>query len=248
MSSTFGHEAVDGADEVESLKRRLAKAHRILTAGGMWPLTKGHVSARLPGGDRLLVLGHVHGEGRTLDTVGPADMSTVDLAGRLIEGHPHPVDERFIHTQVMTARPDVGSAVHCHCTYATALGIAGVHVLPVGNRGGIFAPQVPILEFDGQIDSPERGEMVREALGDGFALVLRNHGVVVASDTVEHACVVAFALEETARLQWIASQVGRPQPISNSEVRRVLTGVQREEYFEHVWQHYEAMDPRPETA
>lgn len=40
-----------------------------------------------------------------------------------------------------------------------------MHILPVGNRGGIFAPKVSILDFDGQIDTPERGEMVRQAIG-----------------------------------------------------------------------------------
>lgn len=37
--------------EITALRRRLARAHRILTAGGIWPLTKGHVSARIPGTD-----------------------------------------------------------------------------------------------------------------------------------------------------------------------------------------------------
>ena len=42
--------------EVLALRRRLAKAHRILTAGGIWPLTKGHVSARIPGLTKCLFL------------------------------------------------------------------------------------------------------------------------------------------------------------------------------------------------
>jgi ribulose-5-phosphate 4-epimerase/fuculose-1-phosphate aldolase len=231
------------ATELLDLKTRLAKVHRVLTAGGMWPLTKGHVSARIPGTDRVLILGHIHAEGRTLDTTTAEDLCTISIDGTPLEGRTDPVDERFLHTAILRARPDVNSIVHCHCTYATALGISDVNVIPVGNRGGIFAPQVPILKFDGQIDTPERGEMVREALGDGCAVVLKNHGVVAVGESVEHACVVAFALEETAHLQWIASLVGTPAKISSGEVRRVLTGKQREEYFDHVWQHYEAMDP-----
>ncbi|MFZ0066588.1 MAG: hypothetical protein WAK90_10490, partial [Pseudolabrys sp.] len=52
--------------EILALRRRLAKAHRILTAGGIWPITKGHVSARIPGTDKVLILGHIHSEGRSL--------------------------------------------------------------------------------------------------------------------------------------------------------------------------------------
>ena len=229
--------------ELLALRRRLAKVHRIMTAGGLWPLTKGHVSARVPGTDRALILGHIHSEGRALDNTDVDDIVTIDLEGRMIEGRIEPVDERFAHTEIMKARPDVTSVVHCHSTYATAFGIAGVNILPVGNRGAIFAPQVPILEFDRQIDTPERGRMVRDAIGDGYAVVLKNHGVVVAADSVENACIAAFALEETAQLQWLAASLGKVEKISTGEVRSVLTGARKEEFFSHVWGHYEAMDP-----
>jgi len=228
---------------VMALRRRLAKAHRILTAGGIWPLTKGHVSARIPGTDRVLILGHIHAEGRSLIDTDVDDIVTVDLEGRWLEGRIEPVDERFLHLEIMKARPDVTSVVHAHPTYATAFGIAGVNILPVGNRGAIFAPQVPILDFDRQIDTPERGRMVRDVIGDGYAAVLKNHGVAVCADSIENACIATFALEETAHLQWIAAQVGTVQKISTGEVRSVLTGARKEEFFSHVWGHYSRMDP-----
>ena len=140
--------------EILALRRRLAKAHRILTAGGIWPLTKGHASARIPGTDRVLILGHIHSEGRSLIDTDVDDIVTVDLEGNWLEGRIEPVDERFLHLEIMKARPDVTSVVHAHSTYATAFGIAGVNILPVGNRGAIFAPQVPILDFDRQLDTP----------------------------------------------------------------------------------------------
>ena len=127
---------------------------------------------------------------------------------------------------------------------ATAFGIAGVNILPVGNRGAIFAPKVPILEFDKQIDTPERGKMVAQAIGKGCAVILKNHGVVVTSDTIENVCIALFALEETAQLHWYAAQLGKVEPVSDSEVRSVMTGTRYDEFFAHVWGHYEAMDPR----
>lgn len=229
--------------DVLDLRRRLAKVHRILTAANMWPLTKGHASARIPGTDHVLVLGHIHATGRTLIDTDVDDLVTVDLDGNWLEGKIEPVDERFLHLEIMKARPDITSVVHTHSTYATAFGIAGVNIIPVGNRGGIFAPEVPILDFDRQIDTPERGRMVSDALGEGCAVVLKNHGVAACGDSIENACIAAFALEETAQLQWIASQVGKPQKISAGEVRSVLTGARKEEYYSHVWGHYARMDP-----
>jgi ribulose-5-phosphate 4-epimerase/fuculose-1-phosphate aldolase len=111
--------------------------------------------------------------------------------------------------------------------------MAGINILPVGNRGAIFVPQVAILDFDRQIDTPERGRMVRDANGDGYATVLKNHGVAVCADS-ENACIATFALEETAHLQWIAVRLGTVQKISTGEVRSVLTGARKEEFFSHV--------------
>jgi ribulose-5-phosphate 4-epimerase/fuculose-1-phosphate aldolase len=229
--------------QVLVLKKRLAKVHRIITAGGVWPLTKGHVSCRVPGTDHVLILGHIHSEGRNLANTDVDDIVTVDIEGNFIEGRIEAVDERYAHTEVYKTRPDVHAVVHAHPPIATAFGIAGVNILPVGNRGGIFAPHVPILSFDKQIDTPERGRMVAEAIGTGRAVVLKNHGVVVTSDTIENVCITIFALEETAELHWRAAQLGKVEPITNAEVRSVLTGARYEEYFSHVWGHYEALDP-----
>jgi ribulose-5-phosphate 4-epimerase/fuculose-1-phosphate aldolase len=85
--------------------------------------------------------------------------------------------------------------------------------------------------------------MVRDALGDSCALVLKNHGVAVCGDSIENACIATFALEETAQLHWIAAQIGPVQRISTGEVRSVLTGARKEEFFSHVWGHYARLDP-----
>ncbi|MGQ0751107.1 MAG: class II aldolase/adducin family protein [Betaproteobacteria bacterium] len=229
---------------VLALKKRLAKVHRIITAGGLWPITKGHVSCRVPETNHVLILGHIHADGRNLANTDVDDIVTIDIDGNFIEGRVEAVEERYAHTEVYKARPDVHAVIHAHPTMATAFGIAGVNILPVGNRGTIFAPHVPILDFDKQIDTPERGRMAAQALGKAPAVVLKNHGVVVASDTIENVCISLFALEETAQLHWYAAQLGKVEPISDGEVRRVMTGTRYEEYFSHVWGHYAALDPR----
>lgn len=229
---------------VLGLKKRLAKVHRIITAGGLWPVTKGHVSCRVPGTNHMLILGHIHADGRNLADVDVDDIVTTDLEGKFIEGRIDAVDERYAHTEVYRARPEVNAVIHAHPTMATAFGIAGVNILPVGNRGAIFAPHVPILDFDQQIDTPDRGRMAAEKMGKCPAVVLKNHGVVVCSDTIENVCITLFSLEETANLHWKAAQLGKVEPISNAEVRSVMTGTRYDEFFGHVWGHYEAMDPR----
>lgn len=232
------------SEDLRLLAERLAKVVRIIAAAGLWPLTKGHVSARLPDEDAMLILGHIHAEGRTLDTTEADDFVKVDFAGKKLEGRTDPPGEVYIHSEIYRARADVGAVVHAHLPIATAFGIAGRPILPVGNRGGIFAPEVPLLEYDGQIETPELGQAVARKLGSGFAVVLRNHGTVTVGSSVEDACVVTFALEETARLLLLASILGTARPIAPEEIKSVTSGKRKEEYFTHVWAHYAKMDPK----
>ena len=230
----------------DELRIRLARVHRILAAGGIWPLTKGHVSVRVPGKEEILILGHIHAHGRTLDTTTADDICAIDYTGKQMAGTVEPVGELYMHTSILSRRPDLNSVLHCHSTYATALGVANVNILPVGREGAPFFPHVPILNFDGQIDNAEKGDLLVRALGDGCAVVLKNHGTVVAADSPENAAILAFALEDTARLQSIASTVGKPEGMSEAEARSTMSGHRRTEYFDYVWQHYVAMDPHPE--
>ena len=200
-------------------------------------------SARIPGTDRVLIFGHIHSEGRSLIDTDVDDIVTVDLEGNWLEGRIEPVDERFLHLEIMKARPDVTSVVHAHSTYATAFGIADVNILPVGNRGAIFAPQVPILDFDRQIDTPERGRMARDAIGEGCALVLKNHGIVVCGDSIENACITAFALEETAQLHWICRPTrAGAEDLDGRSAQRADRRAQGR-ILRHVWGHYSRLDP-----
>src|SRR5262245_53375434 len=109
--------------EIVALRRRLARAHRILTAGGIWPITKGHVSARIPGTENVLILGHIHSEGRSLIDTDVDDIVTVDIEGKWIEGRIEPVEERFLHMEIMKVRPDVTFVVIAQPTYATVFGL-----------------------------------------------------------------------------------------------------------------------------
>ena len=86
--------------QVVALKKRLAKVHRIITAGGLWPLTKGHVSCRVPDTDKVLILAHIHASGRNLANTDVDDIVTVNLEGEFLEGAVEPVDERFAHTEI----------------------------------------------------------------------------------------------------------------------------------------------------
>src|SRR6188768_1211935 len=67
----------------------------------------GHPSVRVPGTDRVLIKPRHSVRIRAQDQIAPDDMATIDLDGNHLAGEHAPPGERFIHTAMYRARPDV---------------------------------------------------------------------------------------------------------------------------------------------
>lgn len=203
--------------DTASLGERVLTVTRVLVH---YELIKGfgHVSARLPEGDRFIINGHIHGSEKTMETMTAEDLVIIDLDGKKVSGKLDMPEERFIHSCIYKARDDIGGAIHFHPTYSTALSIAGKHVLPVFLSSLLFAPKVPIVDDPNLVDSEARGQAVAKGMGDSLAAVLRAHGSVSAGRSPEEAGTVAILLEETARMQLLAAGVGEPRALSLSEM------------------------------
>ena len=113
------------------------------------------------------------------------DIVRVNLDGEKLEGRVSPPGERFIHTEIYKKFPHIKAVIHGHPTLPVAFSVAGQEILPVEHRAVIFYPAVKILDLPAQINTPELGQRVAEALGDNLALMLRHHGVVVVGQSIE---------------------------------------------------------------
>ena len=184
------------------LKRDLAFACRILAAEGQGDNIFGHVSARAPGTDRFWMKPARLG----LDEVQPDDLLLLDYAGEMLTGV-HPRHEEFpIHAEVFRARPDVLCVIHTHPLYSIAFAARGGRLRPVSHEANFFWPHgVPVFDrFTDLVKTSEQGQMVAAALGQGTALFLRNHGIVVAHGSIEAATWAALSLERAAQVQLLA--------------------------------------------
>src|SRR5438876_171188 len=116
---------VSAQDNEQVLKVNVAQAVRMLAAEGLVG-SSGHVSARVPGTNRVLI----NSRDASREMVQADDIVTVDLDGRKIAGKDREPDETFIHVSIYRARPDVLSVVHTHAVYSTAFTIAQKEILP----------------------------------------------------------------------------------------------------------------------
>jgi ribulose-5-phosphate 4-epimerase/fuculose-1-phosphate aldolase len=158
----------------------------------------GNISARTEDGGLL-----VSPTGTSFGRLDPARLSRFDAAGKLIDGD-KPTKEMPLHTAFYDTRSTAGAVVHLHSCHSVALSM-----MPDANEDDFLPPMTPygimklgkvkLLPFFLPGD-PAMGEAVRGLAGKRSAVMLANHGPVVAGKDVEAACNAVEELEETARL------------------------------------------------
>jgi L-fuculose-phosphate aldolase len=204
---------------VEALKEKVALATRMLAHEGILTAS-GHVSARVPGTDRVLI--GAASVSRVL--LQPSDVVCVTLDARKVDGRDREPLETEIHTGIYRARPDVMAVAHTHPVHSVVFSITGKPILPVSVHGAIFADGVPTFAHVGHINSRELGDALARTLGRRRAALIRMHGAVVVGGSVEEAFVAALQLEENAEKQlWAeATAGGRIQSMTTAEAERCI--------------------------
>jgi L-fuculose-phosphate aldolase len=141
-----------------------------------------------------------------------------------------------MHTEVYRARPDVGSVIHGHPVYGTALGATDGQLQLLTHDAVLFADGIG--EYDdgpALIMNRDQGQRVAMALGSRRAALLRNHGVVIAGEDVRWAVLAAVTLERAIRFQAIAGTLGRPRPIPQEGAERLGPQKYQDEFLDEYW-------------
>jgi L-ribulose-5-phosphate 4-epimerase len=188
------------------LRRLVALGCRVLGQAEQGDLIWGHVSARDEEGRGIWM----KASGLGFDEVGPDDVLLVSWDGQVLDGAGPRHAEFPIHTEIMRARPDVGSVIHTHSPSAVALAALGVPLRPISHEANLFVPpDVPRFTATGDlILTAELGAAVAAALGESTAVMLVNHGIAVVGPDVPSATVAAYLLDRACRIQLTAMAAG----------------------------------------
>ena len=178
---------------VSCVREQVARACRILALEGYTDLTLGHASARAD--DPYTI--YIKRKGPGLDEVCPDDIVAVDLRDPdgLSASDLHL--ETAMHTEVYRARADVGGVIHGHPPFATALGATGAGLEFLTHDAALFADGLPVFDetpsliLTWWVVEPSR----MRALGGHRALLLRNHGALIAGRDLRWAVLTAVTLE-----------------------------------------------------
>jgi L-fuculose-phosphate aldolase len=216
----------------QSLREQVAWACRILALEGYADLTLGHVSGRLPGEHVV----HIKRKGVALDEVEAADVVELDLEHDGVPMSPDMHLEAVLHSEVYRRRPDVGAVVHGHPPYATAIGATEASLELLTHDSVLFADGVAVYEESPElITDVDQGRAVAKALGRRRAIVLRNHGVLVAGKDIPWAVLTAVTLERAVRLQSIARTLGELRPIPGALAERMWAEKYQDRFVDEYW-------------
>jgi L-fuculose-phosphate aldolase len=216
----------------DALIEQVAWACRILARQGYEDLTLGHVSAR--GSDGRTI--YIKRKGVALGEVTPDDVLALDLGDEVREVRGTMHLEAVLHTEVYKRRPDVGCVVHGHPPCATAFSATDADFEVLTHDGVLFIDG--LARFDGVPDliiDEVQGAEVAAALGQRSALLLRNHGVLVAERDVAWATLASVLLERSLQLQAIATAFGSLRPISPEWVERIHPRKYQDGFPEEYW-------------
>lgn len=180
----------------------------------------GNISARTDDGGLL-----VSPTGISFGRLDPGRLSRFDAQGALINGD-KPTKEMPLHAAFYATRSTAGAVVHLHSCHSVALSLMpdtdeDNFLPPLTPYGIMKLGKVKLLPFFLPGD-PAMGEAVRGLAGKRSAVMLANHGPVVAGKNIEAACNAIEELEDTARLAMITRGL-YPRMLTQAQQQALIT-------------------------
>ncbi|PSM40381.1 aldolase [Streptomyces dioscori] len=178
----------------------IVRAARSVFTRGLTHGRTGNISVRTAGG--ILVTP----TGSSLGTVVAGDLSLIDDRGVHLSG-PKPSKEAFLHAAVLRARPSAHAVVHTHSLYSAAVsclsGLDTDNVLPpLTAYYAMRVGRLPLLPYHAPGDTGLR-DLAEATAVRRHAMLLSNHGPVVAGTSLAEALDALEELEETAKLYFV---------------------------------------------
>lgn len=210
-------------------------ASRIIARFGYEDLTLGHVSVRSPDGESMFI----KAKGASLRNVTMNDVIEVRLRDPDAISTPGMHLESVMHLETYLARDEVGSVIHGHPVYATALGSTEEDLAFVSHDAVLFHKGVGRYDRSADlITNHDQGKEVAQSLGDKRATFLQNHGVMVVGEDVRWAVLAGVTLERAAQMQSIASTIGKINPIPEDEAAGMFANKYRDAFLDEYWEYW----------
>ena len=200
-------------------REALASACRILAREGHESGLAGQVTARAGNADWWTLQFGYGFEEATPERMVRVDEDLKPLSG----GRPNP-GVRF-HVWIYRKRPDVNAIIHTHAPCASALAATGKPLRTIHMDSAMLHGCAHLPEWPGVPVADDEGRIISGALAEAKCILLANHGLLTAGNSVEEATYLAVFFERAARMQLRAMAAGgykEVEPALAEEARAFL--------------------------
>jgi sugar (pentulose or hexulose) kinase/phosphoglycerate dehydrogenase-like enzyme/ribulose-5-phosphate 4-epimerase/fuculose-1-phosphate aldolase/putative sterol carrier protein len=207
--------AVQACDECEELVATVKELYEknLITATG------GNLSVRVAGSDAELWITPSAMFKGSLDA---SLMVRINMDGEVLNPDaPTPSSERWVHTEILKAHPELNSVIHTHAPWATLLALSETPFMPITTEAA-FIGDIPMVPFI-MPGTRELATAVAKAIGEnGVAVLMQNHGLVVAGSSLRRAASTTEVIERCSELILRCLALGKRPPVLPDEVTKSL--------------------------
>jgi len=214
----------------------LAACYRLVELYGMSDMMANHISSNVPGEPGAFL---INPYGMMYEEITASSLLKVNLAGDILStpdfgdlGYGVNKPGYVIHSAIHAARHDVACIIHTHSWASMAVSSLECGLLPLTQTAMRFL-KVGYHDYQGVVLNTEEQASLIADLGQGEAMILRNHGALVVGRSVGEAFNWMHRLELSCR-----AQIGAMS--CNSPLRAVPQNV-----LEDTWNNYQPGTRRP---
>ncbi|MCK9506876.1 MAG: class II aldolase/adducin family protein [Pigmentiphaga sp.] len=214
----------------------LAACYRLVHLYGMSDMMANHISSRVPDEEGAFL---INAYGMMYEEITASSLIKVNLAGDILSKPDfgalnYGINRAgyVIHSAIHEARPEVDCVIHTHSWASMAVSALACGLLPITQTAMRFL-KIGYHDYEGVVLGLEEKASLVNDLGQGEALILRNHGALTVGRTVGEAFNWMHRLELACRTQLAAQATQQP-----------LQGV-APDVLEETWNNYQPSTRRP---
>ena len=202
-------------NEISELKKLIIKYGAMLGEKNMTPATSGNISVRA--GDNVLI----SASGTCLYDLSDEEIVLIDKDCNVIDGTKKASSEQNLHNAIYKLRPDLNAIVHCHSPYLSAFAVCHKPLsAPIISENVFYFGEIPVADY-ALPGSQKLVENTAKFFENHNAVLLANHGIVIAADSLKNAYYLMDTAETCAKIYINSLILGGIQELSQEDVEEI---------------------------
>ena len=198
------------------IEKQIIEYGRLCGLKNFTPGYSGNISARYKGGLLITASGSSNGY------LTPKNIVYADFEGNSLEKRKKPSSEKFLHIEIYKKRPDVNYIIHVHAPYLSSFASSGKDLMaPIMAENVFYFGGIPLAEYA----LPSTMELVDNTVkffDEYDAVLMANHGFIVASKTIEDAYLKLELAESYAQVVLNTEILGGAKYLDENQTNEIL--------------------------